>query len=128
MRQIGDKLAVEWKHNMRSNGEVRICDEYAKETVLLPGSVAMKGNTYRYIGNMTTKRVSFDFGVHVISLDENTYLGKVDHEIEIESDAPAGIPRILDGIVSIGKNAPDKYSRFAAYLRQPGIHYTFMGD
>ena len=92
--------------------------------ILAENGCAFRADTLKYIGSLRTKRVKVpinELGV-VFELDESTYLGITDHEVECEltdmSKADAVIKWLRDRNMMPAGKMKGKYGRFLSRLKQ----------
>ncbi len=109
-------LKLERKCNNYYINDTRVCEEYSRHIDFLPQSIIIDHNHLNLIGCMVTARTNFKFDNCVISLDKNYYLGKIDYEIEIESNEVVNIPIQLSNIINHEEITPGKYTRFISTL------------
>ena len=122
IRQIGNNLKLQYKHNKNHIGNMRISDEYSEKMDELPKSIAINGVETYNIGFMVTQRANFDLGNCVVSLDKNYYLGEIDYEIEVEGENGFDVPEILRE-VDFQPDSIGKYSRYMEKLLGQGASY-----
>jgi uncharacterized protein YjbK len=123
IRQIEDKLKLEYKYNKTAIDNVRVCEEYSKALYELPLTIKNplftdKDDSYRNIGFLITDRTNFDFGEMLVSLDKNYYLGTVDYEIEVETSVFSDLPDFMKELnFDFAISTISKYSRFIDKLK-----------
>jgi len=122
IRQIGNNLNLQYKHNKRHIDNMRISDEYSEKMDELPKSIAINGVETYNVGFMVTQRANFDLGNGIVSLDKNYYLGVVDYEIEVEGENGFDVPEILRE-VDFQPDSIGKYSRYMEKLLGQGASY-----
>jgi len=129
VRQKFGELSLEKKFNKRfsSNG-VKICDESYRTISELPILIKSGGIEYHYIGNMVTIRKNFKVDNNLISLDTNYYYGKVDYEIEIESNEVKCVPGFINKIINFEDNQIGKYTRFIQKLKEMNVQYELLKE
>ncbi|HAN21173.1 MAG TPA: hypothetical protein DCP51_05795 [Clostridiales bacterium] len=126
VRQIEDKLKLEYKYNKSDFNNLRICDEFTTYLISLPN--VLKNpikiedmNTYKNIGVLITERTNYKLNDFIVSLDKNLYLGIIDYEIEIESNNLFDEHNIHDIINELGlsfkQQSVSKYIRFINQLK-----------
>ena len=115
VRQIKNKLKLQYKYNKNHSGDIRISDESSKEISELPQVIKTDKFETQNIGMMVTERINFIIKECTISLDKNYYLGVIDYEIEVETVKEIDISEIIQDIrfTSDGKS---KYIRFIEKL------------
>jgi len=122
VRQIEDKLELQYKYNKKIESGVRISNESCDEINYLPEKIAIDGLIVKRIGFLLTERRSKRFDGYIIFLDKNYYLGKVDYEIEMEAINIEYMPTELYGI-SFNTVCKGKYTRFTdELLKQRDIY------
>ncbi len=130
IRTIDEKHIVQVKKHLNRESVLQISEEKEFPIDSLPDSFSsdeIKGMTdlavaVNHIGDLTTLRSSYSYceGVE-ICLDKNSFLDRVDYEIEIEytSSIPDSLLNELLQIgVSFDKKASGKYSRFVTRLKE----------
>lgn len=127
VRQKTDKLSLERKFNKKysANGK-RVCEEKIDTIDNLPMNLLIDYNEYNYIGNLVTIRKNYFIDNCIISLDANYYLGKVDYELEIESNEDFLLPRFITKLVDLDSNAAGKYTRFVDRLKEIKFNHDYV--
>ena len=120
VRQIENGLKLQYKHNKKYSGNMRVSDEYSEKIDELPKTVTIRETETKNIGFMATERRNFDLGDCIVSLDKNYYLGIIDHEIEVESEKEHDLPDILKDL-AFALDSPGKYSRYVEKSLNRGI-------
>lgn len=119
VRQKADKLTLERKYNKRyAPGGERICDESSKTIESLPSKVTIGSNVYSYLGALITIRKNYIVAENIISLDVSYYLGKVDYELEVESEKEMVIPTLVYEFIEPKNHNDGKYTRFIYALKE----------
>lgn len=119
VRQKADKLTLERKYNKRyAPGGERICDESSKTIEPLPSKVTIGDNVYFYLGNLVTIRKNYIVDESTVSLDISYYLGKVDYELEVESNKEMILPKVVFQSIKFGNLHNGKYTRFINALKE----------
>jgi len=118
VRQIGEALTLEYKHNKSRRGDVRICEEVAMSISVLPGNILLNSIETRMVGSLLTSRIDFLFDMIKVSLDQSIYLGIVDYELEIETDGDVNLPAFLSAMLDQNQiPLMGKYRRFISRLK-----------
>ena len=124
VRQKSGRLSLERKFNKRySTNGVRICDESNEDIHNLPMKIVIGDNKFYYIGNLMTVRKNYKIDDNTISLDASYYLGKIDYEVEIESDKEVTIPEFVSKIIKFNRYQGGKYNRFVRKLKEKQLEY-----
>ena len=118
VRQIGEKLTLEYKHNKEHIGNVRKSEENATSIPILPQKITIDSIEATMVGCLLTERNDFLFKNVKISLDKNIYLGIVDYELELEITGVDELPQFLSALTETDTcSSLGKYSRFVSKLR-----------
>lgn len=120
VRQKNNRLSIEYKCKKSTSNNIRKCEEHKKSIDSLPDILVLSkefpiddDHVYHYIGNLITERMNFHINNTIVSLDKNYYLGKVDYEIEIESEDIERINEVKDLLqLHYQTNEIGKYKRF----------------
>ena len=121
VRRKADKLTLERKYNKRyAPGGERICDESSKIIEFLPSKVTIGDNVYFYLGNLVTIRKNYIVDENIISLDISYYLGKVDYELEVESEKEVFLPKLVSTLIESKNYSHGKYTRYVKALKEMG--------
>jgi uncharacterized protein YjbK len=115
---------IEYKNKKAFEGVIHKSIEYSKEVERLPVKISLREefglddkNIYKFIGSLVTQRVNFGDDSVIISLDTNYYLGKVDYELEIESEDTGKITAVANRLgLHPEVGGAGKYSRFRKKL------------
>lgn len=119
VRQKADKLTLERKYNKRyAPGGERICEESSKIIESLPSKVTIGNIVYFYLGELVTIRKNYIVDENLISLDVSYYLGKVDYELEVESEKEIILPTLISGSIETKIRNDGKYTRFIKALKE----------
>ena len=124
VRQKDNHLLLEYKQIKSFDTNKRVCKEFSQPIRSLPKiisdlsafNIGNKNIKFRYIGNTTSERTNFRLEEINIFFDKNFYLGKLDHEIELEIFEGINIDKykkLLDLDVNFKNNFKSKYMRFA---------------
>lgn len=123
IRQIGDHLRGTQKtHVVKENGMHSIERSFTPNCFAESFEIDNKKVIFK--GQMTTERVIIPLAPNInLMLDQNLYLGTVDHELELEFspeyEAEAnGIIILIDAITPLHKNLSPKSDRFFKRLHQ----------
>ena len=129
IRQKGSQLLLQYKYDKQYTDIERTCKEFETQIEIFPQCISSKDfpcvsrhetQFYGYIGNLVTERLDYIYGETIISLDTSYYLGKYDHEIEIEFQDYGDAEKII-GLLSIKKTEAQergKYNRFVNELQR----------
>ena len=124
VRQIGEKLTLEYKHSKEHFGNVRKSEENAISISSLPQKITIDSIKATMIGCLLTQRSDFLFDDIKVSLDKSFYLGMVDYELEIETNGSDELPHFLSSLTEIANCSPmGKYRRFVSKLRAMDTTY-----
>lgn len=119
VRQKANRLTLERKYNKRyAPGGERICDESSKIIESLPSKVTIDNNIYSYLGELVTIRKNYIVDESTVSLDISYYLGKVDYELEVESEKELILPTLVSGLIEFKNHNNGKYMRFIKALKE----------
>lgn len=111
IRQLDNQLTLQLKTKEKDGNDIRISNEHSISIQVLPQIIRINNiNTY-YLGELITERVEFSLNSYILFLDKNTYLGKVDYELEIEAKNEEDMPTIVFGLM-FNKPSFGKYARF----------------
>ena len=121
VRQCGGKLQGQVKRH--DKGISANSKESYFDVNELPAAILFEGKTAKLLGSLVTKRTVFEHDGMEIDIDQVHYLGRSDHELEIEF--PAGEEAVAAALAtSLGvKFLPrrgGKYSRFLKALKKLG--------
>lgn len=72
----------------------------------------MGDNVYFYLWELVTIRKNYIVGESTVSLDISYYLGKVDYELEAESEKEMVLPTLVLGSIETKNHNNGKYTRF----------------
>lgn len=125
IREIGDKLLLQVKVPVKTEGALTIKKEYEAEMNDIPETICgdtlfdltqIEFGEVKYMGRLVTERKMFHPDETIeICMDKNDYLGKTDYEMEIEytGDYPHEIVELIKSRgISCDKSPKGKYSRF----------------
>ena len=118
VRQIGDSLTLQHKTHKTHEGNTRVSKEFSLMLKYMPRFISVNDQRFFYIGEMLTHRIEISFSDYTVFLDSNMYLGKIDYEIEIESNSMDKMPQNFEGIDFSPHNSKGKYSRFIYELKR----------
>ena len=129
IRQKNNQLSLQYKYEKQYTGAEKTCKEF--EMVIqtfpfyisskeLPGNILDSNLLYNYVGNLTTERFDYSYAETIISLDKSYYLGRCEHEIEIEFQDYVKAEEMLKllSIEKIETHEMGKYSRFVRELQR----------
>jgi uncharacterized protein YjbK len=124
VRQIGDKLTLEYKHSKKHIGNIRRSEESSTQIIVLPKIIIIGSIETTMSGFLITERNDFLLKDTKISLDRSIYLGMVDYELEVETNGLDELPQCLTTLTYIERNAAKgKYRRFVSRLKSIDTTY-----
>ncbi len=119
VREKKGRLFQQYKYRQSARGDLRTATEYHLEVAALPEKIEGRSlpdgedATFFPLGSLKTVRTDFKIGGALVSLDQNTYLGYTDYEIEVETEGDTPLP---DAVLMLGVDfsAPviGKFHRF----------------
>jgi len=129
IRQKGKQLMLQYKYEKQYTGLEKTCKEFETALNTFPQCILSKDLPcnelesvllYGYVGNLITERLDYIYAETIISLDKSYYLGKCDHEIEIEFQNYENAETILNflSIENIETHEMGKYNRFVKELQR----------
>ena len=129
VRQNIRGLKLQYKYDKYNEGTIRTCTEFEIPLDALPLSITSKElpdcdgaapSDFVLLGSLVTQRVNYTLDGAIVSLDTNFYLGRLDHEIEVEHPDNHTIQKIL-ALLELSHLNPQgvgKYSRFVNALTE----------
>ncbi len=113
-------LMLEYKHGQRIVNGMRAATEDCFPVSVIPAEISGKALpdcddslVFHPIGSLTTVRTDCKIGNALVSLDENTYLGITDYEIEVEVDETGVLPDEIRALhIPFSEKTVGKFHRF----------------